>query len=86
VISPAYRSLAAAIDWITPPVAASHPLDDGRAVGLFNTVEETAAQFNGGDGDEWTRLVGPIARDLDTVVGTFLAGRIIPNPFSRAPG
>jgi phytoene dehydrogenase-like protein len=83
VISPAYRSLEVAIDWITPPVAASHPLDDGRAVGLFNSVEETASQFESDDGDEWASLVGPIAGDLDTVVGTFLAGRIIPNPFSR---
>jgi phytoene dehydrogenase-like protein len=84
VISPAYRLLQVAIDWITPPVAASHPLDDGRAVGLFNSVEETASQFESDDGDEWASLVGPIAGDLDTVVGTFLAGRIIPNPFSRA--
>lgn len=83
VISPAYRAMSASIDWITPPVAVSHPLDGGRAVALFNSLEETAANLGAGDGAEWSRIVGPLVNELDAVVSTFLAGRIIPNPFSK---
>lgn len=84
VVSPAYRALSAAIDWVTPPVAMAHPLDDGTAVALHNSLEATAAQFGDGDGKEWTTLVGPLVADLDNVVETFLAARILPNPFSKA--
>lgn len=83
VISPAYQALSVPIDWVTPPVAMSHPLDDGTAVALHNNVAATAGQFEGGDAKEWAALVGPLVAGLDNVVETFLAARILPNPFSR---
>jgi phytoene dehydrogenase-like protein len=84
VVSPAYRALSAPIDWVTPPVAMTHPLDDGTAVALHNSVEATAGQFGDRDGKEWAGLIGPLVADLDNVVETFLAARILPNPFSKA--
>lgn len=84
VISPAYRALSAPLDWITPPVALAHPLDDGTAVGLHNSVAATAGQFERGDGKEWAALISPLVADLDNVVETFLAARILPNPFSKS--
>jgi phytoene dehydrogenase-like protein len=84
VVSPAYRALSASMDWVTPPIAMSHPLDDGSAVALYNNVAATAGQFEGRDGKEWTTLIGPLVADLDNVVETFLAARILPNPFSKA--
>jgi phytoene dehydrogenase-like protein len=84
VVSPAYRALSASIDWVTPPLAMSHPLDDGTAVALHNNISDTAGQFEGGDSREWTTLIGPLVADLDNVVETFLAARILPNPFSKA--
>lgn len=84
VVSPAYRALSASIDWITPPVAMSHPLDGGSSVALHNSVAATADQFGGSDAKEWAALVGPLVADLDNVVETFLAARILPNPFSKA--
>lgn len=84
VVSPAYRALSMPIDWVTPPVATSHPLDDGTAVALHNSVAATAGQFEGGDSKEWAALVRPLVDDLDNVVETFLAARILPNPFSKA--
>ncbi|HUF96059.1 MAG TPA: NAD(P)/FAD-dependent oxidoreductase [Acidimicrobiia bacterium] len=84
VVSPAYRSLQPSVNWITPPVALSHPLDGGRAVGLFNNVKETADGLGAADGARWAGLVEPLVGDLDAVVETFLAARITPNPFSRA--
>ncbi|MEX2132897.1 MAG: NAD(P)-binding protein [Acidimicrobiia bacterium] len=84
VTSPAFRALSVPIDWVTPPIAMAHPLDDGTAVALHNSVAATASQFEGSDGKEWAALVGPLVSDLDNVVETFLAARILPNPFSKA--
>jgi phytoene dehydrogenase-like protein len=84
VISPAYLALSVPIDWVTPPIAMAHPLDDGTAVALHNSVAATAGQFEGDDGKEWAALVGPLVADLENVVETFLAARILPNPFSKA--
>lgn len=83
VISPAYRAMSVPIDWVTPPIAMAHPLDDGTAVALYNNVADTAGQFVGRDGKEWAALISPLVADLDNVVETFLAARILPNPFSK---
>ncbi|REK20159.1 MAG: NAD(P)/FAD-dependent oxidoreductase [Actinobacteria bacterium] len=84
VVSPGYRTLGLDVDWITPPVAASHPLDDGRAAGLFNNVDETAQSLSERDGRVWRRIFAPLVADLDQIVDKFLAERIIPNPINKA--
>lgn len=62
--SPFLRTLpleAHGLDWIQPPVPAAHPLDDGSAVLLRRSVEETAADL-GDDARSYRRLVGPLVR------------------------
>ena len=63
VASPFFRSLdleGHGLRWIQPEAAAAHPLDDGTAVLLRSSVDETAEQFHTGRGEyrrlfNWTR-------------------------------
>ncbi|MEO6924257.1 MAG: NAD(P)-binding protein, partial [Bryocella sp.] len=62
VASPFFRSLALeqfGLRWIAPPASLAHPLDDGSAVVLENSLEETAAQFSAADARNWRSLFAP---------------------------
>ena len=74
VASPFFRSLPLAahgLEWIQPPVPFAHPLDDGTAVALHRSVDETADAL-GGDGPAYRRLVGPFVGPFDKLVGEIL--------------
>ena len=53
-------------DWIVPPAAIAHPLDDGMAVVVEQDLRCTADGL-GRDGDAYRRTVGRIARDWDAL-------------------
>ncbi|HQY90113.1 FAD-dependent oxidoreductase, partial [Caldilinea sp.] len=58
--SPFLRGLPLAdygLEWILPPVSLAHPLDDGSAVAVTRSLDETAAEL-GQDGAMWRRLFG----------------------------
>jgi phytoene dehydrogenase-like protein len=57
--SPVFRDLE--LDWVEPPAACAHPSDDGTAVTLERSVDETAAQL-GADARAYRRLVTPFVR------------------------
>ena len=50
------------LELVHPGVPLAHPLDDGSAVILERSVEETAGGL-GSDGVAYTKLVGPLVRD-----------------------
>ena len=52
------------LEWIEPPVALAHPLDDGSAALVRRDLDATAAGL-GEDGERYRRLIGPIADDWD---------------------
>ena len=60
------------LEWVRPDVPLAHPLDDGSAVLLLRSVEETAAQFARADADAYRRLVGPLAARTDQLWEAFL--------------
>ncbi len=63
--------------WIHPQVAMAHPLDDGRAVGLYRDLDATVASLeaqHAGDGRSWARFAAPYLRHFDAVRGTMLSG------------
>ena len=73
------------LEWIQPPAALAHPLDDGTAVMLERDLGATAAQF-GRDGDayreaferlvkRWPTLVREVFRPLRVPHHPFLLGR-----------
>src|SRR5437016_9429581 len=49
------------LEWIHPDVAIAHPLDDGTAVAVVRSLDDTAAGL-GEDAATWRRLIGPFAR------------------------
>ncbi len=78
--SPVFARLPLAdhgLDWVDPPVAMAHPLEDGSAVGLYRDVEATVASLEvqqPGDGRAWARFVAPYLRHFAAVRATMLAG------------
>ncbi|HEX6941816.1 MAG TPA: NAD(P)/FAD-dependent oxidoreductase [Gemmatimonadaceae bacterium] len=64
VASPAFLELRLeqhGLEWITPHVAAAHPLDNGEAVLLHNDAERTAESL-GEDRTAYQRTIGAVAR------------------------
>ncbi len=67
--SPFMRSLPLerfGVEWIFPPAALAHPLDDATAVTLERSVAATAAQL-GRDAGRYRRLFGPLARQWQPI-------------------
>jgi phytoene dehydrogenase-like protein len=65
------------LEWVHPPVAMAHPLDDGRAVALYRDLEATVASLDvqhPGDGRAWAKFVSPYLRHFGAVRATMLAG------------
>ena len=83
VASPFFRGLPLAdhgLEWVFPPAAIAHPLDDGSAILVQRSVAATAAQL-GGDAAAYRRLMGPLAADWRNVLGEMLG----PLRFPRHP-
>jgi phytoene dehydrogenase-like protein len=73
--SPFFRELDLDLEFVQPPVAAAHPLDDGSAVLLERDVHVTAAQL-GEDAGGYRRLIEPLVggwRAIEPVVLASLA-------------
>jgi phytoene dehydrogenase-like protein len=71
------------LEWIHPLAPLAHPLDDGSAVVLERSIEETAAGL-GGDAAAYRRLMGPLAARWDTIADAFL-GPLRLAPLFRHP-
>ena len=73
--SPLFRSLPLAehgLEWIQPPSALAHPFDDGSAVTLERSLDETAAGL-GRDGQAYRRLMRPLVDSWDRLHVDLLA-------------
>jgi phytoene dehydrogenase-like protein len=72
--SPFFRSLPLAkhgLEWIHPIAPLAHPLDDGSAVFLLRSVEETANGL-GNDGGAYRKLMRPLVDKGDQLVKELL--------------
>jgi phytoene dehydrogenase-like protein len=85
--SPFFNTLPLAahgLEWITPPVAAAHPFEDGAAAALFGTVEETAKSL-GKDYQAYRRLMEPLVKDWPVLAPQLLGPLRFPDhPLSLA--
>lgn len=85
-ISPFFRQLPLNIDWIDPPHALAHPLEDGSAAVLDRSVDATARRL-GQDADAYRSLFDPLVRSSDDifhdVLGPLLTMPHHPVAFSR---
>jgi len=80
ILSPFFRELPLAehgLVWRYPRASVAHPLDDGPAVLLRRSLDETAAGL-GRDGPAWRRLVGPFLDDPHALLADALAPLRIP--------
>jgi phytoene dehydrogenase-like protein len=68
------------LEMVHPPAPLAHPFDDGTALMLERSVDETAAGL-GADGDKYRRVFEPLVRDKGRLV-PFLLG---PRPLPRHP-
>jgi phytoene dehydrogenase-like protein len=66
------------LELIEPPTQAAHPLDDGSAVTLMRSLEETADSL-GADARAYRSLIGPFARHWDRLAEAMLG------PLTRPP-
>src|SRR4051794_9615275 len=55
-------------EWFPPPAPLAHPFDDGTAAVLERSVEETGETL-GSDAAAYRKLMEPIARDFDKIIG-----------------
>ena len=78
--TPFFRQLPLAelgVEWIHPPNLVAHPFDDGTAVVLKQSVEETAAAL-GDDANAYRRLIGPLVANADTLMADLVGPFRIP--------
>ena len=83
--SPFFKSLSLAesgLEFIYSPAALAHPFDDGSALLLHRSVEQTAAQF-GADAPSYQSLLTPLVRDWEILAPQLLGPIRFPNhPFA----
>jgi phytoene dehydrogenase-like protein len=78
--SPFFRTLPLeehGLEWIHPPTPLAHPFDDGTAAVLERSVEETGETL-GSDAAAYRKLMEPIARDFDKIIGSLLGPPRLP--------
>lgn len=61
IASPFFQSLPTEIPWIVPAASCAHPLDDGTAVLLEHSVDDTIANLDSIDGPQYRSLIEPLA-------------------------
>jgi phytoene dehydrogenase-like protein len=78
--SPFFRDLPLedfGLEWIIPPVALAHPLEDGRTAVLTRSLEESADSL-GVDGHSYRRLMDPIVDSWQDILGDILGPLPLP--------
>lgn len=80
VLSPFFQSLPLeeyGLTWLHPPASVAHPLDDGSAVLLEQSLDRTMANLEA-DGKAWQHLIAPFLRKPDVLLRDLLAPLGIP--------
>ncbi len=81
--SPFFRGIdlaAHGLEWIQPPIAVAHALDDGSAVALHRDLDATADSI-GRDGAAWRNLLAPLVASWEELAPMLLS----PRPWPRHP-
>ena len=85
--SPFFKNLSLkeyGLEFIFPPAELAHPFDDGSALLLHRSVEQTSRQL-GADARSYSRLFEPLVRDWETLAPELLGPIHFPGrPFAMA--
>ncbi len=71
--SPFFRSLPVEIPWILPPAQCAHPLDDGTAVMLEHSIEDTVATLDPCDRRAYRSLLAPLTSNFSQLIEEILS-------------
>jgi len=86
VSSPFFRTLPLSeygLEWVYPPASVAHPLDDGTAMVLERSVEETSATL-GRDAEAYRKLFGQFVAEWDKLSFEILGPLRIPPRYPLA--
>jgi phytoene dehydrogenase-like protein len=67
IASPFFRQLPLdqfGLEWIYPTYPLAHPLDDGSAVILFRSVDETAGNLDKADASAYQKMMTPFVSQI----------------------
>lgn len=85
--SPFFKNLSLkshGLEFVFPPAEFAHPFDDGRALLLHRSVEQTSRQL-GADARSYSRLFEPLVRDWEILAPELLGPFRFPrHPFAMA--
>lgn len=84
--SPFFKSLPLSdygLKWIHSPVVVAHPLDDGTAVAIYKSIEETASNLDVIDNKSYQKLMEPLANNFQILIEEIMQVPSIPwrHPF-----
>ena len=72
VASPFFNEIGLEVDWIHSEIPMTHPLDDGNAVALYRSFDETAESL-GEDESTYRSIMGPTVENIEDVLSDFLS-------------
>ncbi len=72
IASPFFNSLPITLPWIQPSAPCAHPLDDGTAVLLHRSIEDTLTNLNPGDARKYRSLIEPLTEAFPRLVPDLL--------------
>ncbi len=70
-VSPFFRSLPLSdygLNWVHSPAAIAHPLNDGTAVTVYKSIEETADNLDSIDKKAYVKLMTPLAKHFQALI------------------
>jgi phytoene dehydrogenase-like protein len=85
MISPFFRRIPLedyGLSWLIPQVAMAHPFDDGTAVLLTNSINDTAATLDKVDNKAYSSLMNPLVNRWQDLTEEIM---FFPNLFTRHP-
>jgi phytoene dehydrogenase-like protein len=87
LISPFFKTLPLAqygLEFTQPDAPFAHPLDDGSAVVVEQSVDETASALDGNDGKAYRKLVAPFVETSEQLMETLLGPFSLRHPIRLA--
>lgn len=89
ILSPYFRSLPLAdfgLEWLTLDASVAHPLDEGYAVMLYQSLDRTADQLTRADARAWRSMFRPFLKNPQELLGDLLGplGRFPKQPIAMA--
>ena len=87
LMSPFFKTLPLAqfgLEFSQPPAPFAHPLDDGSAIVVERSIDETAGALDANDGHAYRKLVAPFVESSDRLMESLLGPFSLRHPIRMA--